>query len=167
MTVWTTNSLWLSLCVLILVQHADSDLYRVVDLYKTRDDLHRGHDENLYKESCEIIRFRVCKFVKRVELLNKHRLYRPNGNSVHSVNPLSSVALGQGDSYLMYAQGMKIMSVPFRPSTDNPGQQIVYIPGKDVFWGLFIINYTCSPFGVNVNVNCQITILNVLNRLPW
>lgn len=32
-------------------------------------------------------------------------------------------------SYLLYAQGMYIMEVPFRPSANSPGKQTLHIPG--------------------------------------
>ena len=39
-------------------------------------------------------------------------------------------AIGDGESYLMMAQGMTIMQMPFTPTEANPGKPVLTIPGQ-------------------------------------
>lgn len=50
--------------------------------------------------------------------------YRGDGYQSCTATSVSS------SSYLLYAQGMYIMEVPFSPSTTNPGKQTLYVPGQ-------------------------------------
>ncbi|CAH1793177.1 unnamed protein product [Owenia fusiformis] len=51
-------------------------------------------------------------------------------NRGYSGDGTRCVLQGDQGSYLVYAQGMSIMKVPFEPNQENPGTMILHIPGQ-------------------------------------